>query len=288
MSESIDTFDAAVDALTAAQDNSLGGDEGGSPAPVTAPEPVDTPVQGDEGTPSFLDSRNIDLDALDPTARDWLQAREREMQGAFTRKTQELAAAKQEAEQAVQFLNELNSNPEFALEVHGRLASELERLGYSPQAASAAAAQQLDETSGYDQYGGDDDPYLAKINELEAWKNQQEQRTREAEVASRIDRETAVILNQNPTFTEDDMSTIYGLALSLGGNLAQATDAYKNVTQRAVERYISQKDSVPAAARNSNVSTGTYGEAAPEPLGDLGSKALRAAAIARLRAEGFE
>lgn len=282
MSESIDSFDAAVSALTEAQDASIDGYEGGSPEPVTPSEPATTPVQGDEGTPSFLDSRNIDLEALDPTARDWLQAREREMQGAFTKKTQELAVARQEAEQATQFLNELNSNPEFALEVHGRLASELERLGYSPQAASAEAAAQIEQS-----YGEEDDPYLQKINELEAWKNQQEQRTREAEVASRIDRETAVILNQNPTFTEDDMATIYGLALSLGGNLAQATDAYKSVNQRAIERYISQKDSVPAAARNSNVSTGTYAEATPEKLGDLGSKSLRDAAIARMTAQGF-
>lgn len=284
MADELNTFDAAVEALTGAQGDSYEGSDGSYQTPETPAEPVATPAQGDPESPSFLDSKNIDLESLDPTARDWLQAREREMQGAFTRKTQELAAEKAQAQEAVQFLNELNSNPEFALEVHGRLASELERLGYSAAQASAGAAAQL-EDAGYGTQ--EDDPYLAEINELKAWRNTQEQRIREAEVASRIDRETAVLQSQNPTWTEDDFATVYGLALSLGGNLGAAADAYKGVTQRAVERYIGQKDSVPAAARNTALPNSTHGEPVPSPLGDLGSKALRAAAITRLTAEGF-
>ena len=136
------SFDQAAEALAAA----VGGDaQSGTPestlgnTPYTpSAESANQPTQpdntqGDQGTTqeqSFLDSRNIDLSQLDENSRNFLQAREREMQAAFTRKTQELAAQRAEAEQAMQFLNELNSNPEFAYQVQQRLSSELDQLGF--------------------------------------------------------------------------------------------------------------------------------------------------------------
>lgn len=275
---SIDSFDQAVDALLEA----TGGDESTDSAASTPYSPPaesqpNTPVEGDQGTPSeltFLDSKSIDLSQLDETQREYIQAREREMQAAFTRKTQELAAQREEAAQALQFLNELNTNPDFAFEVQTRLGSELQRLGYG---------QGAEENLDYEV----DDPYLAEINELKQWKAQQEQRLAEAEVASRIDRESAVIQSQNPHFTEDDWTSIYGLALSTGGNIQSATDMYKSIGQRELNRYLSQKESANANVPITPAATG-HSEQAPESPGDLGSKGLRQAALARLRAEGFD
>lgn len=284
------SFDQAAEALAAA----VGGDaQSGTPEstlgnqpytpPAEAPSQHEQPgtTQGDQGTNQeeqqrFLDSKSIDLTQLDENSRAFLEAREREMQAAFTRKTQELAAQRAEAEQAMQFLNELNSNPEFALEVSQRLTSELANLGLTDSSLN----------QDYNQVE-EDDPYLAKINELEQWKNQQEQRIREAEAASRIDRETAVIQSDNPHYGEEDFNAIYGLALAHGGNIRAAADAYKSMNDRAIQKYLDQKASVPATFQNQPSQTG-HAEAPQEGFKSLGDKGLRAAALERLRAEGYE
>lgn len=278
----IESFDQAVDALLEV----TGGDsstEDYTSTPTIEPSQSqpNTPVEGDQGTnqeaPSFLDSKDIDLSQLTDEQRDYIGAREREMQAAFTQKTQTLAQERQEAQEAIQFLNELNTNPEFAYEVQQRLDSELQRLGFNANAQAQAADNLNYEV---------DDPYLAEINELKQWKAQQEQRIAEAEVASRIDRESAVIQSQNPTFSEDDWTSIYGLALSLNGNIQQATDSYKSIQQRSVDRYLSQKESVNATTVQTPIASG-HSEQAPEGFADLGDKRLHQAALARLRADGF-
>lgn len=279
------SFDQAAEALAAA----VGGDaQSGTPESTLGNQsfspPAEAPsqpseagtTQGDQGTAeeqSFLDSRNIDLSQLDETSRNYIQAREREMQAAFTRKTQELAAQRAEAEQAMQFLSELNSNPEFAYEVQQRLNGELERLGYGQEAPFSDVEE--------------DDPYLAKINELEQWKNQQEQRIREAEAASRIDRESSVIQSENPHYGEEDFNAIYGLALAHNGDIRAAADAYKAMNDRAIQTYLARKGSVPATFTNQPAPT-SHAEAPPEGFTSVNDKRIRAAALERLRAEGYE
>lgn len=283
------SFDQAAEALAAA----VGGDaQSGtpestlgntpfSPTPEAPSQPSESgTTQGDNGITQeqqrFLDSKSIDLSQLDESSRAFLEAREREMQAAFTRKTQELAAQRAEAEQAMQFLNELNSNPEFAYEVSQRLNGELERLGFGQEANLN------------DQYGvEEDDPYLAKINELEQWKNQQEQRIREAEAASRIDRESAVIQAENPHYGEDDFNAIYGLALAHGGDIRAAAESYKAMNDRAIQKYLDQKASVPATFQNQPSQSG-HAEVPAEGFTSVTDKNLRAAALERLRAEGYE
>jgi hypothetical protein len=283
------SFDQAAEALAAAVG---GGDaQSGTPestlgntaTPYTPPEAQPNQpeqpgtTQGDQGTTQeqqFLDSKSIDLTQLDENSRSFLEAREREMQAAFTRKTQELAAQRAEAEQAMQFLTELNSNPEFAYEVSQRLSGELERLGYNQEAAPDP----------YAEVG--DDPYLAKINELEQWKNQQEQRIREGEAASRIDRETAVIQAENPNWGEEDFNSVYGLALAHGGDIRAAAASYKAMTDRSIQRYLDQKASVPATFQNQPSQSG-HAEAPPEGFTSVTDKRLHSAALERLRAEGY-
>src|SRR4051812_17548794 len=107
---SANSAEAAAEALAAAVQQ-----DGGAPAPGVAgpgsapatPEAHVPPVanqpdaaapQVDAGTPdesdSLLRSADIDLSGLTPDQRAWLDAREREMQGVMTKRTQEAAEIK--------------------------------------------------------------------------------------------------------------------------------------------------------------------------------------------------
>lgn len=253
------------------------------PAVAQPSQPVADPAtQGDQSQQAQPDTQRIDPNQLnlDEQARQYLVQREREMQADYTRKTQELAAQRQEAEQALQFIEALNTDPNFALQVHQTLSQSLQAQGYSVAQADALAAQQMQG----DEYGYEDDPYMAKIQELEQWKQQQEQRIAEAEAAARIDSQLAVIRQQNPNFDDSDLRDIISMGFAFNGDLLKASEAFKSINQRSVERYMAQKASVPASL-NQPASTG-HAEAAPEGFKGLNDPNLEAAAIRMLQESG--
>src|SRR4051812_32489640 len=122
-----ESFEQAAEALAAA--NGGEGEVAAQPTPVQPTEqpnqPVqpDTATQGDQGQPTEAATPKIDLSQVDPQAQEYIQSREREMQADYTRKTQEAASARQEAEQALQFIEALNTDPNFALQVHQTLSA---------------------------------------------------------------------------------------------------------------------------------------------------------------------
>lgn len=282
-----ESFEQAAEALAAANNGE---------APVAAqPEPVQTDTfaqssqpstpatQGDQSQQAQPDTQRIDPNQLnlDDQARQYLVQREREMQADYTRKTQELAAQRQEAEQALQFIEALNSDPNFALQVHQTLSQSLQAQGYSVAQADALAAQQI---QGQEDYGYEDDPYMAKIQELEQWKTQQEQRIAEAEAAARIDSQLAVIRQQNPNFDDNDLRDIISMGFAFNGDLMRASEAFKSINQRSVERYMAQKASVPASLNQPTASG--HAESAPEGFKTLNDPGLEAAAIRMLQESG--
>src|SRR5579864_4943829 len=95
------------------------------------------PVQNTDGQAQVDDQPRIDPNQLElpDDARSYLEQREREMQADYTRKTQEVAAQRREAEQALEFVNALNSDPNFALQVTQTLSQALQQQGYSVQEA---------------------------------------------------------------------------------------------------------------------------------------------------------
>lgn len=282
-----ESFEQAAEALAAANNGEVPAPVQPDPVqPAVSPEPSQpsTPAtQGDQGQPVQPEPERIDPNQLqlDEQAKAYLAQREREMQADYTRKTQELAEQRREAEQALQFIEALNTDPNFALQVHQTLAQVLQEQGYSVAEANQLAAQQM---QGQDEFGYEDDPYMAKIQELEQWKQQQEQRIAEAEAASRIDSQLSVIRQQNPSFDDNDLRDIISMGFAFNGDLLKASDAFKSINQRSVERYMAQKAAVPASL-NQPTATG-HAEIAPEGFKGLNDPRLEQAAIRMLQESG--
>lgn len=282
-----ESFEQAAEALASANSGE-GYEAAAQPTPVqpTQPEPsqpTEPATQGDQGQPVTPEPTRIDPNQLPPEARSYVEQREREMQADYTRKTQELAEQRREAEQALQFIEALNSDPNFALQVHQTLSQSLQSQGYSVEQANALAANELQQNQGGD-WEYEDDPYMAKIQELEQWKVQQEQRIAEAEAASHIDSQLSVIRQQNPAFQDDDLRDIISMGFAFGGDLIRAADAYKSINQRSVERYMAQKASVPASL-NQPTATG-HAQTPPEGFTGLDDPNLEKAAIRMLQESG--
>jgi hypothetical protein len=302
-----ENMDQAAEALAAA----VSAPEG-SPAPQAAPQetppaanqPVvepatEAPQSVEQETPqteeSLLASKDIDLSGLSDEQRDWLQAREREMQAVMTQRTQEAAQARQEAEQAVQFLNELNTNPFFAQQVVQNLSTQLQEAGFSPAQADALAQNQVDEQRGrsvndlgIDDDGFEDDPYLAEINQLrerqerlDQYLSQQQEQQRIAQLEAQLNNAAAYVQTQNPDFTDQDMSKIVNMAYAYNGDLVRAAEDYKAIREAAVQDWVQRKGSVTAPAP---VQETAPAQAPPESFDGLHDPRLEQAALARLNA----
>lgn len=244
----IENEDQAIQALADA-----GAIDDGTAVQSQPQEPVSPQDdQAQVAEPARIDPGSLDLP---DEARSYLEQREREMQADYTRKTQEVAEQRREAEQAMEFINALNTDPNFALQVTQTLSESLQAQGYSAQDADALAASQ---TQGYE----DDtfvDPYMEKINQLENWAQAQEQRYAVANAEAQINAGINAIRSENPNYTDDDIKDVLTMAFAYNGDVVQAHDAYKNITQRVTEGYLDKKASVPAnlnapsAAGNSEI-----------------------------------
>lgn len=265
-----ENMEQAAEALANAVNTPESADSGQGVLPDTQPgmapqSPANQPgesVQGDlgdqgDGQTPFTPSREIDLSGLPPEAREYITAREREMQAGFTRATQEAAEARREAEQAVAFVTELNSNPDFALQVVSHLSNQLQSLGYTPAEANAMASAQVTNVGDQAQpdesaYG--DDPYLAEIQSvqertarIEQSLAQQEVRQREAMYEAQLERMAAKIQTDNPSWQERDMARVFNMAYAYGGDLFKAAEDYKAIRQDSIEAYMNSKASTPPA-----------------------------------------
>lgn len=271
----IENEDQAIEALVAANNP--------EPAAPSQPAPVETPTTAD-AAPVTPDQPAIDprFANLPPEAQEYLTSREKEMQADYTRKTQEVAAQRREAEQALEFINALNTDPSFAYQVHSTLTEALQAQGYSFQDASRMASQQVDE------YGDDTfiDPYAEKIQQLEQWQAQQEQRFAVADAEARINAGIQAVRAANPSYTDDDVKDILTMAFAYNGDVAQAAEAFKSVQQRVTESYLNQKASVPASL-NQPTSSG-HSEIPPEGFKDLNDPRLEEAAKRMLAESGAQ
>lgn len=274
----IENEDQAISALTdaAAQD--------AVPAQVSQPS---EPVQTGDAVPAVEtpDQPRIDVNQLNlpQEAKDYIIQREREMQADYTRKTQEVAAQRREAEQAIEFINALNTDPSFAAQVHASLTDALQAQGYSYEDASAMASQQT-------QQGYEDesfvDPYMQKIQELESWQAQQEQRFAIADATQRIESGINAVRQANPNYGDEDIKDILTMAFAFNGDVVQAANAYQSIQQRVTEGYLSQKSAVPASL-NEPVSSG-HAEIPPEGFSGLNDPRLEEAAKQMLANSGAQ
>jgi len=265
----LSNYDAALGAFHDLESDSSA-QEGNQPeAPTTgAPEtaPVEpTPSQSVEPT-----SKSIDISHLPEEAQIFIRAREREMQSDYTRKTQEAAQQRQEAEQAIQFVQALNSDPQFALQAYQTLQGQLAQLGY---------LQEAEET--YDEYGQPvgPDPYEEKIAELEQWRDQMQDEWQTANLSAQLDRQISVIQSQHPDWTEQDMQAVIDLGFATNGDLMAAAGQYQAVQDQVLARYLSSKSSVNTPAPLPS------GSAQQQSVPPQTEEQLRAAAMEIVRAQ---
>lgn len=254
--------DQAAQALAAAARQDA---EGGQPAPaepVTPNQPeqpttTGQPPQGEApATDSFTDLSAALEGIEDPVQRQLIETRFGQMQGDYTRKTQDLSREREEAQQAIQFVEALNSDPNFALRVRDEIQTALEASGFSEQEARAEANAQVQEAAQPGESGLEpDDPIVRELQELKEWRAETEARQLQQEMENEFDRMDVAVRQANPDLGEEDMAHVYALSYATGGDLFEAVNAYKQESQRILERYMAGKqgqvDSTPSTPSSS-------------------------------------
>jgi len=239
------TFEQAEAALTSA-------------AQSDAAEPASTiPASSSEGQsqgttePTQPDSfTSLDPNTLPPEA----QEAYKRMQGDYTRKTQEVAELRriqtelgdsfdpQRVTQSLQFVEALETDPEFAKAVYGQLNDVLSQAGLLDEATGEidpAAAEALFEEDG-------DSALAREVEELKAWKQEQEEAHMEQALAAHIQRQDMAIRQEHPDWKDDDYDAVYQLAFAHGGDLTAAAETYESLTNRFISQYVERKAGVPS------------------------------------------
>jgi hypothetical protein len=256
---------------------------------------------------SLFEGTQINPDTLAPE----LQPLAKQLQAAFTRKTQELAAQRaqfegldpQVARQATELYQALQ-DPAYLTQFHSELTEHLKAQGLTHAQASVEAAQRIEAeapgTPVADLESLKADPELAPFAQIleqqqsRLDKFEQEQVARqEAQamadwqmaVAGELQRQEMSILQANPHYTDSDMDGIHELAAYFDGNLLQAQARYEQIGQQLVDRYLNQKQQHIEGTPGVIPGSGTSSEV-PEPLDDL--DAGLKAALGSLAAQGLD
>lgn len=256
-------------------------------------------VEGTTGSDSFTRTDLAALvEGLDDVSRERVERAYKAFQGDYTREKQSLAEQRKAfegiedpgaAREALQFVEQLQNDPQYALAVHSALSEELQRAGLTPAQANAAAAQQMDDFSSGDVWEGEDDygvvppEVLNELNELKQWRQTMEQERAAQQWEAELNRQTMAIRQSNPQYTDADMDSIYQLAWSTEGDLFKAQAAYDNIIQANIGRYLDQKGQVPGGEASS---TGHAEQPRSFSSVEDAHKAAREAWIAAQNAEG--
>lgn len=210
--------------------------------------------QADGATPEDSYTR-IDPSTLPPE----LQGLHRSLLGDYTRKTQEAApwrslgeelgvSSPDEIRQAVELFAYLQ-DPSNAVEFAGRLNSAL-GLGQPDQPGLAATQP--------DPYAADDDLDVdspvhqlnQRIQQLEnqlAGREQQDVAERmQWALVGEIQREEALLAQENPHYKDEDWDAIYALAPAFGGDLIQTQQLLEDFASYRLADYLNGKQSVAA------------------------------------------
>jgi hypothetical protein len=224
------------------------------PEPEASPEPAETET---------FDGGKFNPDDLPPELQDgWKQ-----LQAAFTQKTQEIAAERERIkalgdpesiQQAIDLYTRIG-DPTNWQQLHAELTQAMQGMGMTPmeaqQAATDAMNQSAQQESGADQFE-DLDPEVASIakqleatrNELTEFKNGFQERlmAEEAErqyfqAVTELQRQEAAIRDAHPKWGDDKIEAAYQLSSFYNGNLAQGAARLEQVLAAEREMYLSQK-----------------------------------------------
>lgn len=215
--------------------------------PVVDPAPTQT----SESVESFT---NIDPSTLTGEAKALYDS----MLGDYTRKTQEVAPwrkafdgvdiAPDEARTMIDFYNNLNSDPEFAMSVYEQLGEALQPFREQSVIPSNEPSSEVDPTS-------------AKLSELEQKIKQFEEIQRFNAGAAELQRQEMALRSMHQDWKDEDMTAVYEIAQAYDGNLLKAGEAYVELQNRIIASYLSSKGGV-----NPAVASAGSGRSGGEPV----------------------
>jgi hypothetical protein len=217
--------------------------------------------------PDTFDGGQFNPDTLPPE----LQAGWKQLQAAFTQKTQLLADERKqfegidaaEARQALELYTALQ-DPSYLVQFHGELTQALQAQGLTRAEAKAEAAQVISEVGGKPQGSVSDalaqlrnDPELAPVadeltqlrQEVSAIRAEREtERARQWEaqqqmaLAGEIIRQESVLRENG--FNEAQIERVHELAAFHDGNLLHAAESYRAMRQETIEEFLAAKEAV--------------------------------------------
>jgi hypothetical protein len=192
------------------------------------------------------------------------------MQADYTRKTQEISDLRRQYEsfseagvdadsalQAVGFLEKLNNDSQFALEVAENIRQSLG----TPDVSQPVVAE-TPETSN-ESYDGLP-PQLAKeLEEMRAFRDEMLATQAQQETMAEIEAMENTIRTANPDYTDDDLEAVYSLAYAHNGDLLAAQHSYHQIQQRLLGSYLQAKTvphgATPAPSSPSSVPGRAFG-----------------------------
>jgi hypothetical protein len=209
-----------------------------------------------------------------------MQAVYKSMQADYTRKTQEIAELRRGfgalsehgvdpdvALQAVGFVQALNEDPEFAMQI----AAQIQQNAGTPNVSQPT----VETTSENNSYEGLPPQVAAELEEMRAFRESMLEFQAQQESLEELEAMENTIRVSNPQYTDDDLETIYSLAYAHDGDLMAAAEQYHAMQQRMLGSYLQSKQ-VPMGA--------TPAPATPSSSPSPGFKSLEDAHKAALEA----
>lgn len=198
---------------------------------------------------------------------DELKPLAKQLQAAFTQKTQRLAEQAKQYEalgdpqslqQAVELYTRI-ADPNNWAQLHSELTAAMQQAGMSlPQAQAAAteavnaAAEQVSMPREFEDLDPELHPLVKQLQETQARLDAFEQRAEMERMNQEAERQHILLLNEltrqeqvvresHPTWGDDKIEAVYELSSFYGGNLTQAASRLEQLLAGERELYLSQK-----------------------------------------------
>lgn len=240
--------------------------EGATDAAPEAEGQAQAEVAPEPEQPDTFDGGKFNPDELPPE----LQAGWKQLQAAFTQKTQELAEQRAQLEalgdpealqQAVDLYTRIG-DPTNWQQLHAELTQAMQSMGMTPMEAQQAATDAMNQAAAptpgaaTDQFSEELDPDLAALrqelqqtrSELDQFKNgyaeqlqAQEAERQYIQAVTEMQKQEAAIREAHPTWGDDKIEAAYQFSSFYNGNLAQGAARLEQVLAQERELYLSQK-----------------------------------------------
>lgn len=201
---------------------------------------------------------------FDPTVLpEDMQAVYKSMQADYTRKTQEIAELRRDFEafseagvdtntalQAIGFLQALDSDPEFAMQV----AAQIQQNVGTPNVQERVEVDTQSVNNGYE---GLPPEVMQEIQSMRQFREEMAYQQQQQAILMDLEAAENTIRTSNPDYTDSDMEAIYSLAYSTDGDLMAAQQQYHQIQQNLLQNYLQAKTvphgATPAPAGPSSV-----------------------------------